>query len=156
MPDLSQQERPRDSTCPNCGAEPTDESIRKRHLSKLGYRHEDIYLECTECDEEWIVGVPIGEFDREEDAADLWCDSCDETWMLVHRVRPMATTIELHLKCPHCLTFGTAARDLGERRIGLVGYPQITGETEGCDPYGYPAPDADANTDDTVEPEADD
>lgn len=141
---LDHQPLPSETRCPECGAKPTEESVTRRKLSTLGYKHEDIFLECAAegCETDWICGVPIGDFDREEQADDLWCDACDETWMLVHRVRLMTEQIELHLKCPNeeCNTFGRALRDLDQdRRIALVGYPQITGDTQGCDPYGWVA-----------------
>lgn len=148
--ELSHQEIPAKTRCPKCSAPPTSESVNKRHLSEMGYLHEDIFLECSsgDCDEEWICGIPIGEFDRDALANDLRCGSCGE-WQLVHRVRTMTNQIELHLKCPdpECFTFERATRDIDDHRVALVGYPQITGNTEGCDPYGYPETDADTDVD---------
>lgn len=132
-------EIPSESNCPSCGSEPTDDSIVERRLSDMGYLHEDIALECSECKESWWLGVPRGDY---EDGEDLWCESCEDTWMLVHRVDPIAggdDEIELHLKCPNpeCHHFKRVLREGDGRRV-LVGYPMITGSTEEAKPYGYP------------------
>lgn len=145
--DLDEPPLPSDARCPTCRATPTEESARRKHLSDLGYLHQDIRLVCAECETEWTAGVPIGEFDRDDMADDLWCDSCDEEWMLVHRVEfapsglPNAPQTALHLKCPNCYNWERVGREADGEHIALVGYPQTTGATEGCDPYGYPESD---------------
>lgn len=138
MTDLEAQPRPSEVSCPECGAAPTDESVRDHKLSDMGYLHDDVLWECQECEHSWASGVPVGSSD--EWADDLWCDSCDDSWMLVHRVQPRGTdTITLHLKCPNeeCYYFTKTQRDLDDASRALVGYPQITGETEGAEPYGW-------------------
>jgi len=151
--DLPTQPRPTDSHCPDCGEEPTDESITKRNLSELGYTHEDVHLECRACATEWTCGIPIGEFDRPELAAELRCDSCDSEWGLVHRVAPHGSWVRLHLKCPgqDCVNFWRVKRTTGPEGRALVGYPQITGQTEGCEPYGYPADEGEDDVEGTSE-----
>lgn len=134
--DLAEQPVPAASRCPECGGEPLPDRV-VHNLSAMGYKHDDIKQVCSECGHEWLNGCPIGEFDRPEYAADLWCDSCDETWMLVHRVAPKDRWVTLHLKCPNCYAFDKARRSPDNRGIALVGYPQITGQTEGAQPYGY-------------------
>lgn len=131
-------ELPVDSSCPVCGHEATDDSIVEHRLSANGYMHDDIRLECTneDCDNRWTLGVPLGDFDG---GTDLWCKSCDETRYLIHRVRLVSDEmIELHLKCPHCNHFPIPPprRELHDD-IALVGYPIITGSTDGAEPYGY-------------------
>lgn len=137
--ELTEQPRPSDSRCPACGAEPTDESVTEHKLSDLGYLHDDVFLECAadDCDETWVCGVPVGSSD--EFADDLWCESCDDEWMLVHRVLPQREGVTLHLKCPSdtCNYFTTTTRDTDDSGRALVGYPIITGETEGAKPYGW-------------------
>lgn len=61
-----------ESRCPQCGEEPTDESVVHKNLSDIGYLHEDRRYECSSCGNRWTVGEPKGE---PED--DTWlCDSC--------------------------------------------------------------------------------
>lgn len=146
--DLDEQPIPSDAACPKCGGEPMSEEVLHR-LSNLGYLHDDIGLKCSErdCGHEWTAGVPIGEFDRDDMAADLWCDSCDKEWMLVHRVEfapsglPGNPPTALHLKCPNpdCYNWDRVGREADDEHIALVGYPQITGATKDADPYGYRA-----------------
>lgn len=138
---LKEQPLPEDSHCPECGAEPTTESIIEHRLSDHGYLHDDVKLKCRgdECGTEWAHGVPIGDFDRPEMADDLFCSSCSDAWMFVHRVAPKSANVVLHLKCPNCYNFDKVRRSKDTRNgnVVLVGYPQITGETSGCDPFGY-------------------
>lgn len=133
--ELTEQPLPADSRCPNCGATPTDGSIREHRLSTLGYAHDDIMLECSSCQNRWTHGVPVGEFDRPEMADDLRCGSCGN-WMLVHRVWTGGVRIEL--KCPNCANFDRINRQSDANGCVLLGYPQITGRTDGCEPFGYP------------------
>ena len=66
------------------------------------------------------------------------CDSCERGEMWTHRVRTASTTpIELVLACPeHGQEWSVERRTDGDG-IALVGNPAITGDAEGCDPYGY-------------------
>lgn len=139
--EIEEQPERNDSMCPECG-EPSVDKVEHR-LSALGYLHDDQVNECPN-GHSWANGVPVGEFDRPEMAEELLCDSCGEGHMLVHRVRTgvtsIPTDITLDLKCPNpnCHYFKQIGRDLDEaNNCALVGYPQITGKTEGADPYGY-------------------
>lgn len=123
-----------DIRCPDCGAEPTDESIRNVHLSSLGYFHGDMKYQCMECEASWTHGVPVGDGDSPL-ADDLVCDKCDGRY-LVHRVEPDDDTIMLHLKCPECYAFERVHREWSTKRI-LVGYPQTTGELNPDRPDGF-------------------
>lgn len=141
--ELDEQSVPSDSMCPYCGGEPTDESARRHDLSAIGYLHDDVHLQCEDCDSEWAVGIPIGEID-DEYAADLFCDSCESRYMRVHRVAPRwrrddesDRKVLLHLKCPNCYYFDKVVRDCGPQGISLVGYPDITGSREDADEYGW-------------------
>lgn len=108
------------------------------NLSAIGYTHDDQNLICEDCGHTWTCGVPIGEFDREDMAADLWCDSCDDEWAFVHRVQlTSGGTFTLHLKCPNCKTFEKVERNPDDSGVALVGYPQITGSTDDASAYGY-------------------
>lgn len=131
---MEKQPIPEDSKCPQCGGEPTDESEINHHLSQLGYVHDDIEMKCSECGYGWYCGVPIGEYEGEL-AEELFCDSCESRYMLVHRVLPRPGSsppfrYRLHLKCPNgdCNYFKKVDRKTDNHGIGLVGYPQITGE----------------------------
>lgn len=139
--EIEEQPERSESMCPECG-EPPDE-VQSR-LSNLGYLHDDQTNECKN-GHKWTNGIPIGKFDRPDLAEDLWCDSCNDSWVLIHRVRIGPTSfpdadIVLDTKCPNddCNTFDQIPREVDEKHsVALVGYPQITGKTEGCDPYGY-------------------
>lgn len=139
-PDTDEPPIPAETRCPGCGSDPTDESARRMQLSNLGYLHQDIKFACRDCNTEWICGVPIGEFDRPE-GDELWCSSCDESRMLVHRVvadtNPVATVVTLHLKCPNCFAFTKSKRKPDSAGVALVGYPATTGETADAEPFGY-------------------
>lgn len=140
-PDLS------DVSCPECDGELTEESIVKHELSKQGYVHDDVELECKECDHTFALGMPIGVFSEGED---LRCDACNDYWMMVHRVQPFTGNKEetvtegkvvLHLKCPNCFYFKKIERMQGEQGVALTGYPVITGavkESE-VEAFGYPS-----------------
>lgn len=143
--ELEERPAPAETRCPECGAPPTEESKRDRHLSNLGYLHQDVRLRCSadDCDGLWVAGMPIGEFDRPDLAEDLRCDACESDLpMLVHRVRMRGVgghDIGIDLKCPNpeCYRFEQVGRDLDKEGVALVGYPEITGQTEGADPYGW-------------------
>lgn len=134
--DLKEQPIPSDSKCPECGSDPLSDRVA-HNLSAIGYTHDDIENVC-ENGHTWTNGVPIGEFDREM-ADDLWCSSCDESLMLVHRVAPKSADVVLHLKCPECFYFTRVRRPLDKQHgdVALVGYRPNTGDTTGCKPYGY-------------------
>lgn len=127
---------PSESRCPNCRSKPTNESVTEHRLSTLGYKHDDVFLMCSDCQTQWTHGVPIGEGGEN----DLQCDSCLHEYMRVHRVRVNERdleSIDLHLKCPKCVFFKIVPRDLDEYGVSLVGYPDITGEQSDAEPYGY-------------------
>lgn len=132
-----------ETRCPNCGHPPTPAAIASHRLSQNGYLHDDVRLECTQddCTHAWTLGIPIGTPDTAF-YHDLLC-SCGE-FALIHRIQLVSeSTIKLHLKCPHCYTFFQAKRRLTNDDIALVGYPHITGTTEGATPYGYTTDDDD-------------
>lgn len=135
---LENQPIPEETHCPKCRAEPTESSVRQHKLSDLGYMHDDVQLECSECEATWTLGIPIGE--ELEYGDDLWCSSCDDSVMLVHRVKVKPDdqmVVKLHLKCPNCYYFTTIDRKCDDRNLALVGYPQITGELSEDEPYGF-------------------
>lgn len=145
--DLNAQPVPDVSTCPYCGGDATEDSVVKHRLSAMGYKHDDIELECDGCGQTWPHGVPIGEYDGKR-AEELFCGACEERYMLVHRVEPSWSKADtgdwevlVHLKCPNCYYFKKIARECGPRGVALMGYPQITGDTEGAEPDGYRSPD---------------
>lgn len=137
--ELDEQPVPSETTCPHCGAEPTDETARAHHLSDLGYMHDDVTLVCSDCEESWVCGVPIGNSTEFEEK--LWCDSCDNCFGLVHRVdvSQMPDMVKVHMKCPNddCHHFWVSERYPDEDGVALIGYPKITGQTEGARAYGY-------------------
>lgn len=108
--ELDPVEVPSASKCPYCGGEPDYQSSASHHLSALDYLHDDVMLKCEDCRRKWACGVPIGG-PPAESFADLWCDSCDNGFMLVHRVEVSGVDIDeddnrvgavgLHLKCPN-------------------------------------------------------
>lgn len=136
--ELDEQPIPEETHCPNCRAKPTEESVRQHKLSTLGYTHDDVQLECRECDNTWILGIPIGQ--ELEYGDDLWCSSCDDSAMLVHRVMVKPDNqmvVKFHLKCPKCYYFKTIDRRCDDDNIALVGYPAITGTVQENDPFGF-------------------
>lgn len=145
---LERQPVPTDSRCPSCGGEPLLDREGKQavehRLSANGYLHDDICLECEDCGERWTCGVPQGTY---EGGGDLWCSSCGESWMLVHRLSRKGDIgddeVTLHLKCPRCFYFDKTVRAFAEDNIALMGYPPITGNVEDATTtYGYPDGDA--------------
>lgn len=150
---LEEQPIPEDTTCPYCGADPTEETQAEHKLSNIGYLHDDIVLECSNdaCGEEWTCGVPIGS-PEDDTESDLWCDSCEKRFGRIHRVAPTEADrgkIRLHVKCPNpeCRYFWRVKREYGPQQVALVGYPDITGQTDGdVAAYGYPE-DATDHTD---------
>lgn len=131
--------------CPECGGEPvkTAEELRVEHrLGAMGYLHDDQVFECSDCAHEWTHGVPQGAF---EGGGDLRCHSCrhdpgleGDQFYRVHRVvSEQGDQVLLHLKCPRCYLFSKTKREQDNGGVALVGYPDITGSTEGADPYGW-------------------
>lgn len=76
------------------------------------------HFDCPECDEV----VPADGIDRRKDGS-LGCPYCYED---VARE-----------DVPFCFYFDQTTRDFGERDIALIGFPSITGQMQGADPYGY-------------------
>lgn len=135
MEELSEQPLPEQATCPRCGARATEESVVRHRLSSLGYAHDDQHLECVECGEGWVLGVPIGE-DTSGYGDDLRC-SCGE-WVHVHRVRVKESAVVLDTKCRRCKNWKQVGRETDADGLALVGYPFLTGDRSGATPYGYP------------------
>lgn len=135
---MEEQPEPSASNCPYCGGKP--EHDPKHVLSASGYTHDDIHYTCSECSEEWTCGVPIGEHDNEL-AEDLYCQSCETRFGLVHRVQPISNTqVQFHMKCPNteCRNFWQIKRGSDDGVI-LMGYPQITGSIEDATTeFGHP------------------
>lgn len=137
---------PTESNCPECGGSPDDESLRLSKLSDMGYVHQDVHYTCEECSCQWACGVPIDGPEEEPDIpgkkGSLWCESCDETWMLPHRTKYLdSETVRLDMKCPRpeCNFFRRVIRKTGPQGYALIGYPQIVGKIDGAQPFGYPA-----------------
>lgn len=135
---LQEQPTPSESLCPRCGGEP---GYSPQHrLSNLGYLHDDVHFTCSECKLDWTCGVPIGEY-RGKWADELFCDSCEEEYGLVHRVGvdDNRNHIRLHMKCPNpdCYNFWKVKRETDENGLALTGYSVTTGSMEGAEPHGY-------------------
>lgn len=146
MSELTEQDIPDSAKCPNCGAEPTEESVVEHRLSNMGYLHDDIWLECKECgyDDEWLLGVPIGEYDSGDD---LVCDSCSTPYR-IHRIKivlrslgdnPEDIRLRLMCKCPNCNYYPKPfpTREVDKDGVSLMGHPDITGTTEDAEAYGW-------------------
>jgi len=128
--ELEEQTVPEESHCPECGASPTEDSVVQHRLAAVGYLHDDVKLQCSECEASWLLGIPIGEGGYD----DLWCPSCDDSYAFVHRVEHLADRdtekYRLHLKCPNCFTFRKVTREPDENGLALVGYPCLTGKSD--------------------------
>lgn len=139
MSDMEEQPFPPESKCPECGGEPTEESKMKHRLQALGYLADDGHPVCEDCGNVWRIGRPIGEYEGGED---LWCRSCDDSYMRVHFIklleRAETKTYKLNLKCPNCYHYDTVKRESDKKGRTLVGYPDITGTVDGSDPVGRP------------------
>lgn len=141
MSELEEQSAP-SASCPTCGGEP--EHDPQHSLSACGYLHDDIQYTCKDCENQWVHGVPIGEYEGPK-AADLFCNACEDRYALVHRVQAVVTRTDdrvrayrFHLKCPECYAFWTITRRSGQNGTCLVGYPQTTGNVEEADEeYAY-------------------
>lgn len=133
MTELEEQEVPTDPKCPYCGGEP--EYDPKHQLSAIGYLHDDISYDCSECGENWVHGHPIGT-NESKLAENLHCDACEDSYARVHRIEFAddehgVRALRLHLKCPDCYHFWKWDRDVesGQRTV-LVGHPATTGSIE--------------------------
>jgi predicted RNA-binding Zn-ribbon protein involved in translation (DUF1610 family) len=121
-----------DSLCPECGAQPTDESVIYEQLSHLGYHHTDTRYECSMCGEKWIVGEPHGTIDN-----DTWvCDSCGGDY-IPHflYINSGENTIRVRPKCKDCFYLPKERIELeskfnGENIRGFVGHHLTTGDME--------------------------
>jgi DNA-directed RNA polymerase subunit RPC12/RpoP len=119
--------------CPYCGHPATDTSIRKKELSELGYRHEDVRYDCSHCDKTWVHGVPKGEYENEE-----WqCDSCDGGHYIPHFlfVNLSDKTIRTRPKCNNCFhvpkeRIEIEAKFNGENIRGFFGHSMTTGNRD--------------------------
>lgn len=155
---LDHQPVPSESRCPYCGGDPTDRSERHHSLSVLGYLHDDIQMECEECGRTWPCGVPVGEYDG-PGAEELFCDSCEQRFMRVHRVnwdpRGRRDYFIIHLKCPNpeCYYFAKLQREPDGGGTALLGYPDITGSVESAKPYGYQGEGPESSAETEVESE---
>lgn len=140
MTDIPEQDFPSESKCPECGGEPTAESIAEHRLSALGYLHDDRKPQCEDCGNEWLVGIPVGDGPENHK---LWCDSCDDEWMFVHRIRIKDihswVELQLHLKCPNCYYFKMTDfyQVDDDRNVALTAYPPITGSVDDADEFGW-------------------
>lgn len=185
------EEQPeRETNCPQCGGEPTEESEVRHRLSDMGYLHDDQTFTCQECNRDYTHGVPVG--DPDVNAEDLWCDVCNLGYMTVHRVKVRSVDqVRLHLKChhhhsfdcpecdgeipvdgvrttgdmsfrcplcedelerseiPYCFYFNKALRKTDHNGVALIGFPTITGQTEGARPYGWSEEDDENGTSNT-------
>lgn len=140
---LTEQPEP-DAKCPKCGGEPNKAIVHT--LSANGYLHDDQKHICTDCGHRWTHGVPIGVTDGTY-ADGLRCDQCAQhdrvQYGLVHRIQVKGddrgkTLYNLHMKCPECYHFWHELRRPDGNATALVGYPQITGDTENAErPNGY-------------------
>lgn len=130
-----------ETACPRRGADPTHESEALHKLSAMGYAHDDQEFVCSECENNWCHGVPIGESDPFD--GDLRCENprCETEWCFVHRIERVNTAdgpgVKLHKKCPECYFFGFAHRLFDDGDLALVGYPPITGNMDGAIQWGY-------------------
>lgn len=119
--------------CPYCGAEATEDSIRKRELSELGYCHEDVRYDCSECGETWVHGVPRGEYEDE-----TWeCDACDNGVYIPHFlfINASDNTIRTRPKCNECYHVPRERIEIlskfnGDNIRGFVGHTETTGDDE--------------------------
>ena len=138
-PDLEHQSVAiEDVRCPDCGAEVSDDSITRHRLSNVGYLHDDVEVTCSVCEHSWPHGEPVGGDIDDPADSELYCSACRGSLMRVHRVTLCGPdTVGLHLKCPACHFFDTTERELDPDNVALVGYPDITGSTDGADPYGW-------------------
>lgn len=121
---------PEQSSCPECGEAPSGESIVESRLSDLGYKHTDVKLECPECDNKWVHGIPEGENDTNE-----WvCDSCEGD-LIPHfgYVVVQESKIEIRPKCEGCNYVPDERIEVESRFNGdnirfFVGHHTVTGE----------------------------
>lgn len=119
--------------CPFCGAKATEESIRDKNLSELGYKHEDVRYDCSECEETWVHGIPKGEYENE-----TWdCDACEDGTYIPHFlfVNLSDKTIKTRPKCDNCFHVPREHIEMlskfnGENIRGFVGHISTTGDRD--------------------------
>lgn len=125
-------ELPQDSSCPDCGEEPTEESIVYSRLSDNGYKHRDVRLECSECETKWVHGIPRGETETEK-----WvCEICGGDYIphfLFVNTNPNERTIKTRPKCKACFHVPEERIELdstfnGENIRGFIGHHTVTGD----------------------------
>jgi len=123
---------PENAICPECQAEPTEDSIIKQRLSDVGYYHEDTRLECSECGFNWVIGEPKGEPER-----DTWvCDACEGD--LIPHFLYLAVQegeITCRPKCKSCnwvpderITLDTSRN--GDNITAFIGHHTVTGSPD--------------------------
>jgi DNA-directed RNA polymerase subunit RPC12/RpoP len=119
--------------CPYCGHKATDESIRKKDLSDLGYKHKDVRYDCSHCSETWVHGIPKGDYENQQ-----WeCDSCEYGRYIPHFlfINLSDETIETRPKCESCYHVPRERIEIlskfhGENIRGFVGHISTTGDRE--------------------------
>lgn len=118
-----------DHPCPECGGEPTAESLARGQLSDLGYLHEDKRLEC-ENGHEWTVGIPNGSPDD-----DTWvCEACGGD-LEPHFVYVFEDEARIKPKCRGCYwvpddPIVLDASDNGTSRRVFIGHHSVTGDRQ--------------------------
>lgn len=132
--DYGVEEQPEpDAACPDCGAEPRGDPLH--NLKALGYRADDIRYTCSEddCGNAWTHGVPQGGTAGQGD--DLRCSNpkCGAPFGLPHKLLgdDGSDALKISLKCPTCHYVWTVEREPSMSGAYLVGYPHLTGDTEG-------------------------
>lgn len=131
------QSIPEESCCPECGEPPSEDSIMRQNLSSLGYMHEDKFMECSACDNQWTIGIPHGQTDD-----DRWvCDACGGDFM-PHFVYVYPERGETHVrpKCQDCywvpdvpITLDSVVED--DRISVFLSHHAVTGDQEDAEPY---------------------
>ncbi len=124
------------TNCPNCGSQPTDESIVYSRLSDVGYLHTDTKFECSECTNTWIIGEPEGETE-----SDAWvCESCGGDYMPHFLfVNTGENTFRVRPKCQDCFHVPDEQIDItsrfnGENIRGFIGHHTTTGDRDTEEP----------------------
>jgi uncharacterized Zn finger protein len=121
-----------DVGCPECGHAPTDDSVVESRLSNLGYHHEDVTLECSNCGHTWQHGIPKGDVDD-----DTWvCPACGGDFVphFVY-VFPPKDEVRVRPKCQDCyyVPDKPIVMDVSNNGHSLrwfVGHHTVTGDKE--------------------------
>lgn len=134
---MKEQELPAGAACPNCGNTATDESIVEHRLQSLGYKHDDIHLQCSNCQKKWVAGVPIGT----PDSTDLRCDACwksddHEVYGRVNWIREEdeKKQFSITVKCPRCLFVWSVTRDVTNGGA-MMHDPVVAGDDDAENPF---------------------